>query len=186
MAYQETTFEYRGEPVTLKQWFNDTEYATGFQEYYVTRYYVAWRGRKVIAREINRLINQFEVKQLVQRHLDNVMTTSVEVKSQRGTRLYLPKIDTAAQNTVLEYQRELGITPQSVLIDPADLRNVDNHWQKAEYQRKLSKAKQELDRHGHPSIITFSVGGDVYEVHSNADGMKVVKQRARQVPLPKN
>lgn len=186
MAYSEQTFNHCGTEVTLKSWLSDTDYAEGFQQYYVTRKYVAWTTRRVLASQVYIIHRQSELKALISNLLNNVMTVTVTVKSQQGVRLYLPRQDRGMQNEVLEYLAEMGITPRQCEDDSPtpqadETRNVNNWWNDAEYRRKLKKAEQELERHGHAATIGFKVGQQEYQVVSNGRMTKVVKERARQV-----
>ena len=186
MAYSEQTFNHCGTEVTLKSWLSDTDYAEGFQQYYVTRKYVAWTTRRVLASQVYIIHRQSELKALISDLLGNVMTVTVTVKSQQGVRLYLPRQDRGMQQEVLAYLADMGITPRQCEDDSPtpqadETRNVNNWWNDAEYRRKLKKAEQELERHGHAATISFKVGRQEYEVVSNGQITKVVKQRARQV-----
>lgn len=184
MAYNEQEFNVNGTEVTLKSWLSDTDYAEGFQQYYVTRKYVGWTDRRVVACQVYIVHRKSELQQYIREQLNNVMTVSITVRSQQGVRLYLPRQNRQLQAEVLGYWAEMGVRARVVdeLTESAtpqldETRNINNWWNEAEYRRKLKKAEQELERHGHAATISFSVGNQKYEVVSNGKITKVVKAK---------
>ena len=189
--YNEQVFTIGKQDVTLKSWLADTDYAEGFQMYYVTRKYLAWAGgRKVIAQQIYLMYKKSQLKSYLVDQLNNVMTISVSVRSQAGVRLYLPALDHKAQGEVLAYWREMGITARNVdrtadspTPQADETKNINDWWHTAEYRRKLKKAENELIGYGHAASIVFTVGEQKYEFISDGKKTRVVKLNARQVQI---
>ena len=190
MAYSEEHFKIGDRDILKRSWLHDTDYAQGFQLYYITRNYWAWTTKKVLASEVYVMPRASDVKYYLKNTLTNVLTHSVKIQSQAGCRLFLPHQDILLQAEILKDLAELGVKPrvvnQSKLTDPTV--NVDNWWNEAEYQRKKKKAEIELSRFGHPATIEFKVGSQKFRVVGDGKITKVVKiiERSLSVPKEKN